>query len=409
MHAGQGGMVMLSGLRVVEQAAFVAVPLAGMTLAQMGAEVIRIDRLQGGLDAGRWPVTVTGQSLFWAGLNKGKKSVAIDLAQPEGQELAAALITASGADAGCYLTNLRSPGALDYPALSAVRPDLIMVSLIGTRRGEPAVDYTVNAAIGFPMATGPAGGDPVAHALPAWDCIAGGMVVQALLAAERHRMRKGAGQLAELSLKDVAAAMLGNLGIIGDVVVNRHDRPQIGNALYGAYGMDFLCKDGARVMVVGLTARQWRGLVMVTGVGEAVAGLAVQLGLDLGDEGNRFRARDAITDLLRPWFAARGLAAIAPLFQKAGLTWAPFHSFASAVATDPDLSPDNPVFSLIDQPGIGSYPVPGSPIHFGAAQRQPPLPAPALGQHSEQVLAEVLGLASGQIADLIDRRLVRQC
>ena len=401
-------MVMLSGLRVVEQAAFVAVPLAGMTLAQMGAEVIRIDRLQGGLDAHRWPVTATGQSLFWAGLNKGKKSIALDLAQPEGQELAAALISAAGADAGCYLTNLRSPGPLDYPALSAARPDLIMVSLIGTRRGEPAVDYTVNAAIGFPMATGPAGGDPVAHVLPAWDCIAGGMVVQALLAAERHRTRTGAGQLAELSLKDVAAAMLGNLGIIGEVVVNGHDRPQIGNALYGAYGMDFRCLDGARVMVVGLTARQWGGLVRVTGIGDGVAALATRLGLDLGDEGNRFRARDAITDLLRPWFAARGLAEMAPLLQKAGLTWAPFHSFASAVATDPDLSPDNPMFSLLDQPGIGIYPVPGSPIHFGAAPRQPPVPAPVLGQHGEQVLAEVLGLASGQIADLIDRKIVGQ-
>ena len=397
---------MLSGLRVVEQAAFVAVPLAGMSLAQMGAEVIRIDRLQGGLDASRWPVTDKGQSLFWAGLNKGKKSVALDLARPEGQELAAALITAAGADAGCYLTNLRSPGALDYPALSAARPDLIMVSLIGTRRGEPAVDYTVNAAIGFPMATGQAGADPVAHVLPAWDCIAGGMVVQALLAAERHRLRTGVGQLAELSLKDVAAAMLGNLGIIGDVVVNGHDRPRIGNALYGAYGMDFLCRDGARVMVVGLTARQWGGLVKVTGIADAVAALAARLGLDLAEEGNRFRARDAITDLLRPWFAARGLAEISALFQKAGLTWAPFASFAGAVASDPDLSPDNPMFSLLHQPGIGTYPVPGSPINFGAAARQPPAPAPRLGQHSEQVLAEVLGLASGQIADLIDRALV---
>jgi 2-methylfumaryl-CoA isomerase len=405
MHAGKGGMVMLSGLRVVEQGAFVAVPLAGMTLAQMGAEVIRIDRLQGGLDATRWPVTATGQSLFWAGLNKGKKSVTLDLAQPEGQELAAALITAAGSDAGCYLTNLRSPGPLDYPALSAARPDLIMVSLIGTRRGEPAVDYTVNAAIGFPMATGPAGGDPVAHVLPAWDCIAGGMVVQALLAAERHRLRTGTGQLAELSLKDVAAAMLGNLGIIAEVVVNRYDRPQIGNALYGAYGMDFLCRDGARVMVVGLTARQWGGLVKVTSMGEAIAALATALSLDLADEGNRFRARDAITELLRPWFAARDLSDIAPMFQKAGLTWAPFHSFASAVATDPDLSPDNPLFSLIDQPGIGSYPVPGTPIHFGAIPRQPPQPAPALGQHTEQVLAEVLGLGSGQIGDLFDRGL----
>jgi hypothetical protein len=77
-------MGILSGMRVVEGSAFVAVPLAGMTLAQMGADVIRFDRLEGGLDAGRWPVTQDGQSLFWAGLNKGKRSIAIDMKNPRG-------------------------------------------------------------------------------------------------------------------------------------------------------------------------------------------------------------------------------------------------------------------------------------------------------------------------------------
>ena len=394
---------LLSGLRVVECGAFVAVPLAGMTLAQMGAEVIRIDRLTGGLDAARWPVTDSGASLFWAGLNKGKKSVALDLARAEGQELAAALIAAPGPDAGCFLTNLRAPGPLDYPALSALRPDLVMVSLIGTRRGEPAVDYTVNAAVGFPLATGAPGAGPVAHVLPAWDCIAGGMVVQALLVAERHRLRTGAGQLAELSLKDVAAAMVGNLGIIGEVVVNGVDRPAIGNALYGAYGMDVQCRDGARVMVVGLTARQWGGLVKMTGIAPGVAALALGLGLDLGLEGNRFRARDAITALLSPWFAARDLAEVAALCQAAGLTWGPFQSFGQAVRGDPDLSVDNPMFTLLDQPGLGRFPVPGSPVAFSAADRLPPVPAPRLGEHTEAVLSAVLGLGSGAIAALIDR------
>ena len=103
----------LTGMRVVEGAAFVAVPLAGMTLAQMGADVIRFDRLQGGLDARRWPVTSTGQSLFWAGLNKGKRSLAVDMTSPEGQEIIAQLITAPGPDAGIFLTNLRTKGWMD--------------------------------------------------------------------------------------------------------------------------------------------------------------------------------------------------------------------------------------------------------------------------------------------------------
>lgn len=400
-------MGVLKGMRVVEGSAFVAVPLAGMTLAQMGADVIRFDRLQGGLDARRWPVTDSGASLFWAGMNKGKRSIAVDMARPEGQEIVTDLICAPGEDAGMFLTNLRARGWMDYPALQAKRADLIMVSLTGTRRGEPAVDYTVNPSLGFPMATGAEGSvDPVAHVLPAWDCIAGGMVVNALLAAERHRLRTGAGQVAELSLKDVAAAMMGNLGIIGEVAVNGVDRAKAGNALYGAYGQDFVLACGSRVMVIGLTDRQWRGLVKVLGMEAGIAELAGRLGLDMAAEGNRWAARREISALFRPWFEARTLAEVGPLFDGAGLTWSVFRSFAQAVTQDPDLSPDNPIFQMLDQPGIGRLPVPGSPISFGSFDRMAPTPAPVLGQHTEEILADVLGLGAGQIGRLMDRGVV---
>jgi 2-methylfumaryl-CoA isomerase len=76
---------LLDDLRIVELSAFVAAPLAGMTMAQMGAEVIRIDRIGGGVDFSRWPVTKEGRSLYWAGLNKGKRSVALALGRPEGR------------------------------------------------------------------------------------------------------------------------------------------------------------------------------------------------------------------------------------------------------------------------------------------------------------------------------------
>lgn len=396
----------LSGIRIIEFAGIGPGPFCGMMLGDHGAEVIRIDRPGGGLDARRWPVTARGDSLFWAGLNKGKRSVCIDYATPEGAEIAAALVTAPGPDAGLFLTNLGGRGWMDHGRLSAARSDLVMVSLLGTRRGEPAVDYTVNAAVGFPMVTGPEGSDPVAHVLPAWDCIAGQMVSGALLAAERHRLRTGVGQLAELSLKDVAAAMLGNLGIIGEVVVNGVDRGKSGNFTYGAYGQDFVLADGARVMVIGLTDRQWAGLVKVTGTAEAMARVGAEAGLDLAQEGARWVARKAITGVLAPWFAARTLAEVGPAFDKAGLTWAPFRTFAQAVAEDPDLSPDNPVFAMVEQPGIGTWPVPGHPVAFGAVERLAPTPAPSRGADTEGVLADVLGMGSGQIGALMDKGIV---
>ena len=311
----------LNGMRVVEGSAFVAVPLAGMTMAQMGADVIRFDRLGGGLDATRWPVAANGLSHFWAGMNKGKRSIAVDMQSDRGRELVTQIITAPGEDAGMFLTNLKVRGWMDHETLSKHRKDLIMVALKGDRHGRPAVDYTVNPALGFPAITGSVGSEePVAHALPAWDCIAGQMMVSALLAADRHRLRTGDGQDVEFSLKDVAAPMLGNLGIIGDTATGGAKRQKSGNALYGAYGQDFICADGERVMLIGLTRRQWQGIVKVTGTGAQMDQLAARLGANFEDEGQRYIHRDAITEVLKPWFAQRVRAEIGTLFDDNSLT-----------------------------------------------------------------------------------------
>lgn len=398
----------LSGMRIVEGSAFVAVPLAGMTLAQMGADVIRFDRIEGGLDAGRWPLAPSGQSLFWAGLNKGKRSVAVDMKSDEGRELITRIITAPGEDAGMFLTNLRVRGWMDHMTLNQYREDLITVTLLGDRHGRPQVDYTVNPALGVPDITGPEGHDgPVASAVPAWDLLAGNLCVSALLAAERHRLRKGTGQEVELSLKDVAAAALGHLGLIGDAVLNHAAREKSGNALYGAYGQDFLCADGGRVMVIGLTGRQWFGLVKATGSMEALAALETKTGLSLHDEGNRWTLRHEITDILKPWFAARSINEIGPMFDGMKLTWSPFRTIKEAVAQDPDLSTDNPMFHMLDQPGLGRFPVPGSPVCFSDSARVAPRAAPALGQHTEEVLGDVVGMSDGEIGKLFDKGVVQ--
>ena len=191
---------------------------------------------------------------------------------------------------------------LSYEALKARRADLIMVNLSGGRDGSSHVDYTVNPQIGLPLMTGPTNSPEVVnHVFPAWDFISGQMIAVGMLAAERHRRLSGEGQLVRLALKDVALAMVGNLGMIAEVMVNDADRPKQGNYLYGAFGRDFETLDGKRLMIVGLTARQWRYLLKATGLKEAIASLGVRLGLDLDDEGNRFRARQQIAALIEPW------------------------------------------------------------------------------------------------------------
>lgn len=398
----------LKGLRVVEGSAFVAAPLGGMTLAQLGAEVIRFDPIGGGLDYGRWPITRDGRnSLFWAGLNKGKLSIAVDFRKPKGQELLTQLICAPGENAGLFSTNFPAKGWLRYEALQAQRHDLIMINLTGRRDGGSEVDYTVNPQVGLPLITGPnTSPEVVNHVFPAWDFISGQMIAVGLLAAERHRRLTGEGQLVRLSLKDVALAMLGNFGMIAEVMVNDADRPRQGNYLYGAFGRDFETLDGKRLMVVGLTDMQWHCLIKATGLEAAVEALAARLDLDLADEGNRYRARQQIAALLEPWFYARTLAEAASILDRHRVTWGPYRSLREALAEDPDCSPDNPLFAICEQPGVGSYLMPATPLDFARVPRVPAMPAPRLGEHTDQILLEVLGLSEAEVGRLHDEGIV---
>ncbi len=391
----------LEGMRVIEGSAFVAAPLAGMTLAQMGADVIRFDPLGGGLDYRRWPVTDDNESLFWAGLNKGKRSITVDMRSDRGRELITDLICAPGEQGGLFVTNFPARGWLDYERLREKRPDLIMINLIGARDGSNAVDYTVNPAVGFPKVTGPVEWDePVNHVLPAWDCITGQMLVVALLAAERHRRQTGEGQYVRIALKDVALAMLGNLGKIAEIVINDSDRPRFGNYLYGAFGRDFVTADGARVMVVALTSRQWKGLRNATGLQEEFDAVGQRLGLDLSEPGNRWHATRELAGVLEAWFRVHDLDAVRKVFDENSVCWDRYRTIREAVTEE--CTGGNELFSMLEQPGIGSYPVPGTPFDFSSCGRVPPICAPAIGQHTDAVLREVLGLDDAAIAKLRD-------
>ena len=397
----------LSGLRVVEGSAFVAAPLGGMTLAQLGADVIRFDQIGGGLDYHRWPLASDGQSLFWAGLNKGKRSIQIDVRTPEGRELVAALVAAPGEQAGIFLTNFPARGWLEYDALRKRRADLVMVALTGNPDGTSEVDYTVNPATGFPWATGPRNlAEPLNSILPAWDIALGTLAAVGLLAAERHRRLTGAGQLVNLSLSDVAFAMVGNLGRIAEAELGGRDQQKDGNYLYGAFGHDFETRDGRRVMVVALTARQWAALKEATEIADACASIEHATGHDLDAETGRFQARDLIAALLRPWFASRDLATIRETFAGTNVSWGPYQTVRQLVKEDPRCSTANPIFAEVEHPGVGTYLMPGSPLDFSAVPRVPVRRAPLLGENTDEVLADVLGMGAREIAALHDKGVV---
>ncbi|MGV0992227.1 MAG: CoA transferase [Mycobacterium sp.] len=375
----------LAGVRIVEISSFVAVPLAGMTLVQLGAEVVRIDPIGGAADYHRWPLTDAGESIYWAGLNKGKRSMEVDMRSADGRALVQRLIAA----AGVFITNVSGRQWHSYETLRQLKPNLIHLEVLGRGDGSTGVDYTVNAATGFPLVTGPSDHvGPVNHVMPAWDVSCGLYAALSVLAALRQRDATGSGSAIRLPLDDVALATAANLGFLTEVMVTGQQRPRLGNAIFGQYGRDFTSSDEVSFMVVALTPRHFHDLVELTGTSVEVAALQESLRVDFADEGSRYEHRDVLNEVFASWFAAHTAAEVSTALAASSVLWERYQSFADVVKSS--RVQDNPLFAPLQQPRIGTYLAPGLPmsvdgVHTAAAA------APALGQDNETLPADWLG------------------
>lgn len=394
---------LLSTLSVIEASSFVASPTAGLYLAQMGAEVIRVDQIGGGPDFGRWPLAANGQSLYWENLNRAKKSVAINLGDPQGRELLTELVRKTGQ----CLTNFPVSGFMAHEKLSAGRSDLITVRVMGMADGGPALDYTVNSAVGYPDLTGP-GPDPVNHVLPAWDLLTGSYAAFALLAAISHRQATGLGQEIRIPLSDVAIGTVANLGSLAEVMLGGTNRERLGNAVFGAFGRDFVTRDSVRLMIMAITPRQWAGLVKVLDISSEVAAIEAANNVSFTvDEGLRFIHRDALFAMVEAKVAVRDYAELAAALDAVGGCYGPYQTMLDA-AHDRRLVRDNPIFGRAANPSGADYPAVGAFATIPQIDRLPPRPAPLLGADTDYVLENLLGLSSGQVAELHDKGLVAQ-
>jgi 2-methylfumaryl-CoA isomerase len=393
----------LAGLRVVEVSSYVASPLCGMTLAQLGADVVRVEPLGGGPDRGRWPLSPERTSLYWTGLNKGKRGLAVDLANPSGRQLVADLVVEGD---GILVINTEQYAELSADVLRGRRDDMIRVSLRGRADGRNAVDYTAQASSGFPLVTGTAGtARPTNAVVPAWDVAAGLYLATAVLAAERARQLTGHGRDVVVALEDVAVAMAGNLGYLAEAQVAATRPTKDDNWVRGTFGRDFTTRDGRAFMLIALTRGQWRGLVDAAGLGDVVAALAAGLDADFDDEGERYRHREVLGSLLAEVFARLDSGCVETLLGGTRVPWAWYRSFGDIVDHARSTRRDEALLSSLDQPGVGEHLAPGAPLLVDG-RRPRPAPAPTTGQHSDEVLREVLGLGPEQLDRLRRDRVI---
>jgi len=395
---------LLSDLSIIEVSSFVASPTAGLYCAQLGAEVIRVDHKAGGLDYNRYMLTREGRSLSWENLNRAKKSVALDLQSPEGRELCVEL----AATTGQLITNLPEQSFLGHAAMAAKRADMVSLRIMGWHDGRQAMDFTVNAAAGYPLMTGPAEWDadtapPVNQVLPEWDFITGAYCAFAMLAALRHRDRTGEGNEVRVPLGDVAIGTIANAGLLAEVLYRGGDRERLGNAIWGAFGRDFRSRDGVRFMVAALTPKQWSGLVKAFGLQAGIASLEAEVGVRFADgDTPRFQHRVALFALFQQAADGFDYETLAARMAAEGCTFERYRT-AYEAANDPALVADNPLFGPAPaNPSGFDYPATRSFANLVGRAAGDPAPAPFLGQHSEEVLSEKLGLSSGAIGKLVD-------
>nr|WP_268884162.1 CoA transferase [Agrobacterium leguminum] len=395
----------MTGARVIESSAFIAAPLCGLLLSQFGADVIRIDNIGGGIDYNRMPRLDGGRSLYWTSLNKNKRSIAINLRSTEGREIVRNLVTAPGPQGGTLLTNVAASW-LSHSQLSASRQDVISCTVEGNFDGSTAVDYTVQAATGYPYMTGSAEGELVNNPLPAWDVICAHHAATATIAAIVNRIATGSGAEIRIALSDIAFSTLSHLGMLTEATLLPQSREATGNFIFGAFGRDFETADGRRVMVAAISSRQWASLVDACQAHTRLEQVERECQANFAREEDRFLHRESIAAVIEDWCKAKAYSEVAEAFDGHKVCWGTYQTIKEAAASDIRASVSNPMFQEVMTPGIGNHSVAGSAIRESAHGPANVRPAPYLGNDTREVLGQVLGIGTQGYDDLINREIV---
>jgi crotonobetainyl-CoA:carnitine CoA-transferase CaiB-like acyl-CoA transferase len=385
----------LAGVRVLDFSRVLAGPAASLALADLGAEVWKIEPPGTGDETRTFPPIRDGESHYFLGNNRGKKSIVIDLKAPDG----VALATALAEKADILVENYR-PGVMDrlglgYETLSAINPGLIYCAIsgfgmTGPLRDRPSFDIVAQALSGVLSVNGELGGDAVKLGLPIGDLVGGINGPIAILAALHERHRTGRGRLIDVSLMD---GLMGLLGYIAQLAFFTGADPkpfgsQHPNLVpYGA----FPASDGS-IIVACLTNTFW---------GRICRALEMEDAIDdprFATTAARRDHRDEVNALLSERTARHSVAALEALFTEHHVAHAPVLGVREALAQPQAVARGMVV--EVDHATLGRVPIVNRPIRFVDADQPPPAAPPARGQHTDEILGDVLGLDAGRVAEL---------
>jgi CoA:oxalate CoA-transferase len=393
----------LSGVRVMDFSRMYAGPYCSMILRELGAEVIKIEFRESG-DACRTipPITEGGEGYVFSILNRGKKSITLELREKEGQEIARGLIKESDV----LLENF-TPGVMDrlgmgYSEVSKLNPRLIYASLSGFGQTGPnasraAYDTVAQAMGGLMSVTGFPENPPTKCGPPIADLSGGAYTVIAILAALQHRNTSGQGQRVDVSLQD-CMWLTTAVETLAPYVLNGHSAGRIGNMHPSIVPWNnYHARDGYIVLCI-VTVGQWQKMAEVMGRPDLVQDP------DTLPLASRVQRREELDGLVADWVKDRTVVEIQKLMDEASLPCAPVMDTGQLV-NDPHIQSRQMVVE-VEQMLSGPLKMPGSVFKLSATPGDPLVPAPFLGEHNGEVYSSLLGYSEEKIEELMAREII---
>lgn len=387
----------LADVRVIDLGHVLAAPTTAMILADLGADVIHLEPPHGD-DSRAFGPFVSGQSGYFISINRNKRSVVVDLKKPGGKQVLVDLIRVSDVVLENFRPDTMEKLGFSYDRMRAINPRIVYASISGFGHDalpeyatKPAYDMIAQAFSGLMSITGPEGGPPVRVGSSVGDMFAGHQCAIGILSALWYRERTGRGQLVDMSMVDGLVYVLEN-AIVRYTLLGQIPQPMGTKHPAITPFQAFRTEDGWIVVAIGNDALWGRFCHAIS---------RPQLTEDPRFETNALRTENQgeLANLLEGITETKSTEQWSMILEENGLPYSPINTI-DRVVQDPNVAYRNMVVE-VEQPHVGSVRIAGSPFHLSETPADVREPAPLLGQHTEEVLANVLGYPQDRIEELV--------
>ncbi|MDQ7063450.1 MAG: CaiB/BaiF CoA-transferase family protein [candidate division KSB1 bacterium] len=392
----------LAGIRVLDLSRILAGPYCTQFLADLGAEVIKVERPGCGDDTRSWgPPFAGGESAYFLSCNRNKKSIAIDLAREKGRELVRRLAQRCDILVENFKVGSMQRWGLDYERLREHNPRLIYCSISSYGQNspdarEPGYDFIIQARGGIMSITGPEEGPPYKVGVAITDITAGLYAAGSILAALHHRERTGVGQVIDISLLDAQVSWLANVGM--NYLVSGQIPRRYGNAHPNIVPYEVFPTADGYLAVAAANDAQFRRLCEVL----RLDGLADRP--EFATNAVRVQNRDRLIPVLQKAFSQKSSREWHQLLKKANIASSPIQN-VKEVFEDPVVQARG-MKTQVDHPTAGILNLIGPVPKFSHSPTASPAPPPLLGQHTDEVLQRLLQLDALAIQELREQKIV---